>query len=66
MEATSGIEPLIGVLQTPALPLGHVAWCLNVTVLALELSIEALPRSRDGLYNRLTAQIDALHGTLCP
>jgi hypothetical protein len=25
LEATSGFEPLIGVLQTPALPLGHVA-----------------------------------------
>ena len=25
MEATGGFEPPIGVLQTPALPLGHVA-----------------------------------------
>ncbi len=25
LEATVGIEPTIGVLQTPALPLGHVA-----------------------------------------
>jgi hypothetical protein len=25
MEATSGLEPLMGVLQTPALPLGYVA-----------------------------------------
>jgi hypothetical protein len=24
-EATSGFEPLIGLLQSPALPLGHVA-----------------------------------------
>jgi hypothetical protein len=24
-EATSGFEPLMGVLQTPALPLGYVA-----------------------------------------
>lgn len=24
-EATAGFEPAIGVLQTPALPLGHVA-----------------------------------------
>lgn len=25
LEATAGFEPAIGVLQTPALPLGHVA-----------------------------------------
>ncbi len=30
VEATTGFEPVIGVLQTPALPLGYVAsvgWC---------------------------------------
>jgi hypothetical protein len=26
LEATSGIEPLIEILQTSALPLGYVAW----------------------------------------
>ncbi len=29
MEATAGFEPAIGVLQTPALPLGHVALLLH-------------------------------------
>jgi hypothetical protein len=30
-EATAGFEPAIGVLQTPALPLGYVATTLEVS-----------------------------------
>ena len=38
-EATMGIEPMMRVLQTPALPLGHVA--LKIRLITSAISLES-------------------------
>src|SRR5215472_6553347 len=47
-EATTGFEPVIGVLQTPALPLGHVAgavtWPVAERKTRFELATPSLAR----------------------
>lgn len=55
-EATTGFEPVIGVLQTPALPLGHVA---GVWAAAL---LKRAPVSVDTGDGRSTRQV---HGLGC-
>ena len=49
-EATTGFEPVIGALQAPALPLGHVAIALRL--IALRLSADRRLRAGDEIRTR--------------
>ena len=47
MEATTGFEPVMGVLQTPALPLGYVAVS---AIRAIRIRPAELGRTRSKLH----------------
>jgi hypothetical protein len=56
LEATMGFEPMMGVLQTPALPLGYVAagsWCRGGDLNPYALTGTAPSRRRVYLFHHL-------------
>ncbi len=57
MEATSGFEPLIKVLQTSALPLGHVAPCRYPIEARATVSIQPMNTKRGIILDALLSAL---------
>jgi hypothetical protein len=65
-EATSGFEPLMGVLQTPALPLGYVARYTRIenSITCTGIKVNGKGRKASALHPVFDCLIKLKHGAL--